>query len=73
MLSPDGSTSALEVSTEPVRDGTDAVLVNGPTLRDGSTSWNDLWVLNPGARSLRPLAEQPPAEVRGLVGSPSPE
>jgi hypothetical protein len=74
VLSRDGSTEPLHVSTEPVPDGTDALLVSEPPLVDDDegASGSQVWALNAQDRTLRPLAHQPPAMLRGGVDAAAP-
>jgi hypothetical protein len=72
LLSPDGSTTELEVTTEPVAGGDGALLVTGPPLQDDDGQLSmQVWVLDWRGHSLRPLASQPPGLLHGGVATPS--
>jgi hypothetical protein len=61
VLHPDGSTTRLTVSTDPVPADRNSVLAGGLWLpeEDGG-SFGELWVLDPASATVAPLATQPP-------------
>jgi hypothetical protein len=61
VLHPDGSTTRLTVSTDPVPTGDNSVLAGGLWLpeQDGAR-FGQLWVLDPDRDRVAPLATQPP-------------
>ena len=74
LLSPDGSTTRLEITTEPVDGGRGGLLVTGPPLLDDEDLLSmKVWVLDWRGHSLRPLASQPPGSLHGGVEAPAPE